>query len=395
MAGWSSAAAVPLVVRSTAGIPVSQSQAQGHECRRSFVETHVDGHVPMGGQRQGQRGGPRSRAHDGMLDPGADPFVDQRGRVGRLHVTETFPPFGVVALAPCRYAHRQVPTWHTRHPRHPHRGGHRRPTAAETVTRLSTETTGSGPRLVLAHGFTQTGGIWGPMADDLATDHQVVSVDMPGHGRSSAVRADLSAGARLLVDAGGTGTYLGYSMGARFCLPRRTVSPDRVRSLILISGTAGIEDDRLRMERLAADESLASDLDPLPGEGPAKDERERLDAFLRRWLDRPLFAGIPDGRSGLAERRMNTTAGLASSLRLAGTGTQRPLWDQLHLLSMPVLVITGERDTKFTALGARMAEAIGANAIHAVVPGVGHTAHLEDPGAVTAVVRAHLAAGPG
>jgi 2-succinyl-6-hydroxy-2,4-cyclohexadiene-1-carboxylate synthase len=227
----------------------------------------------------------------------------------------------------------------------------------------------------------------------------VVSVDMPGHGRSSSVRADLSAGAQLLVDAGGTGTYVGYSMGARFCLHAALVSPDRVRSLILISGTAGIEDDRLRTERVAADESLASELDPLPGAGPTEDppedERERLDAFLRRWLDRPLFAGIPDGRSGLAQRRLNTTTGLASSLRLAGTGTQRPLWDQLHLLSMPVLVITGEHDTKFTALGTRMAEAIGGNAIHAVVPGVRHTAHLEDPGAVTAVVRSYLTAGSG
>ena len=268
-------------------------------------------------------------------------------------------------------------------------------TAAGTATRLHAETTGTGRRLVLAHGFTQTSGIWGPMADDLATDHRVVSVDMPGHGRSSGVRADLSAGARLLVDTGGTGTYLGYSMGARFCLHAALVSPDRVQSLILISGTAGIEDDRLRMERVAADESLASELDPLAGEGPTEDERERLDAFLRGWLDRPLFAGIPDGRSGLAQRRLNTTAGLASSLRLAGTGSQRPVWDQLHLLSMPVLVITGEHDTKFTALGTRMAEAIGGNATHAVVPGVGHTAHLEDPGAVTAVVRSYLTAGPG
>jgi 2-succinyl-6-hydroxy-2,4-cyclohexadiene-1-carboxylate synthase len=268
-------------------------------------------------------------------------------------------------------------------------------TAAGTPTRLRAETAGTGPRLVLAHGFTQTGGVWGPMADDLATDHQVVSVDMPGHGRSSAVRADLDAGARLLVEAGGTGTYLGYSMGARFCLHAALASPDRVRSLILISGTAGIEDEGLRMERVEADESLASELDPLPGAGPTEDDQERLDGFLRRWLDRPLFAGIPDGRTGLAQRRLNTTAGLASSLRLAGTGTQRPLWDQLHLLSMPVLVITGEHDTKFTALGTRMAEAIGDNATHAVVPGVGHTAHLEDPGAVTTLVRSSLTAGPG
>lgn len=260
---------------------------------------------------------------------------------------------------------------------------------------LHAETAGSGARLVLAHGFTQTGRIWGPLAEDLARDHQVISVDLPGHGGSSDVRADLPTGARLLADVGGSGTYLGYSMGARFCLHAALSFPDRARSLILISGTAGIEDEGLRRDRVAADEVLAAELDPPLEAGGGHDDQERLDAFLRRWLDRPLFAGIPEDEVGLAQRRVNTPAGLASSLRLAGTGTQQPQWDQLSLLPMPVLIITGERDAKFTALGARMAALIGDNAIHAVVPGVGHTVHLEDPGGVTKLVRAHLAATPG
>jgi 2-succinyl-6-hydroxy-2,4-cyclohexadiene-1-carboxylate synthase len=263
------------------------------------------------------------------------------------------------------------------------------------AVRLHAETTGNGPRLVLAHGFTQNGGIWGPMAEDLARDHRVVAVDLPGHGGSADVRADLDTGARLLVEVGGAGTYVGYSMGARFCLHAALSFPDRVRSLILISGTAGIDDDRLRRDRVAADEALASELDPSLETGPGHGDQERLDAFLARWLDRPLFAGIPDGQVGLAQRRANTAAGLASSLRLAGTGRQQPRWGQLPLLQMPVLVITGERDTKFTVLGQRMADTIGDNAIHAVVPGVGHTAHLEDPDRVTALVRAHLPAAPG
>ncbi len=146
---------------------------------------------------------------------------------------------------------------------------------------------------------------------------------------------------------------------------------------------------------MASDEALAVELDPPRATVQAGDEQERVDAFLRRWLGRPLFAGIPDGSTGLAQRRANSAAGLASSLRLAGTGGQAPLWDQLHTLAMPVLVITGERDTKFTALGGRMVRAIGANATHVVVPGVGHTAHLEDPGPVTALVRDHLDRRPG
>ena len=268
---------------------------------------------------------------------------------------------------------------------------HLRPRPA---ARLHAETVGAGPSLVLAHGFTQTGATCG--ADGRRPGPATTSwclVDLPGHGGSSDVQADLSTGAQLLSDVGGSGTYLGYSMGGRFCLHAALTRPDLVQRLVLISATAGIDDEGERRDRVAADEALADRLDPPFEAGPGPDDQERLDAFLQRWLARPLFAGIPAAVAGLAERRSNTTAGLASSLRLAGTGTQLPLWERLPLLEMPVLIITGEGDPKFTVLGRRMSEAIGDNATHTVVPGVGHTAHLEDPDGVTAVIRAHLAAG--
>ena len=90
----------------------------------------------------------------------------------------------------------------------------------------------------MAHGFTQTGGVWGSLDRRLATDHEVVRVDMPGHGGSADVHADLPHGAALLGAAGGRATYLGYSMGARFCLHLALDQPGLVESLVLISGTA-------------------------------------------------------------------------------------------------------------------------------------------------------------
>jgi pimeloyl-ACP methyl ester carboxylesterase len=55
---------------------------------------------------------------------------------------------------------------------------------------------------------------------------------------------------------------------------------------------------------------------------------------------------------------------------------------------MPVLVITGGDDAKFTGLGSRMVEAIGAGASLAVVPGTGHAPHLQRPRVVADLVRA-------
>ena len=245
---------------------------------------------------------------------------------------------------------------------------------------LHTERAGSGPRLVLVHGFTQTGRSWGRVAGDLAADHEVVRVDAPGHGRSAAVRATLPEGGALVAEAGGPGTYVGYSMGGRLCLHAAVARPDAVAGLVLLGATGGIDEPPERQARRDADEVLALRL-----------EADGLDAFLEGWLQLPLFAGLPADAAGLDDRRENTVEGLASSLRLAGTGTQEPLWDRLASLAMPVLVLAGERDTKFAALAERLTASIGVNATRALVPGAGHAAHLERPDAFLAIVRPWLA----
>jgi 2-succinyl-6-hydroxy-2,4-cyclohexadiene-1-carboxylate synthase len=246
----------------------------------------------------------------------------------------------------------------------------------------------------MAHGFTQTGLVWNSLDRRLATEHEVVRVDMPGHAASSHVAADLTEGAHLLADLGGRAAYLGYSMGARFCLHLAVARPDLVDSLVLISGTAGLDDPADRADRRSKDEALADELDPVDGPDPTAGIRTlrqaRVDAFLDRWIRQPLFAGVPPEANGMEERRRNTGPGLASSLRLAGTGTQEPLWSNLARLEMPVLVVTGADDAKFTALGARLVGAIGSNATQVVVGGAGHAPHLQRPADVAAAVLDHL-----
>jgi 2-succinyl-6-hydroxy-2,4-cyclohexadiene-1-carboxylate synthase len=245
---------------------------------------------------------------------------------------------------------------------------------------LWSERSGAGSRLVLVHGFTQTRRCWGPLADDLARDHEVVRVDAPGHGRSADVAAGLRTGARLIADEGGPATYIGYSMGGRYCLHLALGMPELVRGLVLIGATGGIDDPDERGERQSQDDAMARRL-----------EREVLEPFLDAWLAQPLFAGLTAEQQQRAERLENTVDGLAASLRIAGTGAQDPLWDRLHGLEMPVLVVAGEADEKFTVLGRRLVSSIGSNASLSLVPGAGHAAHLEDPAGFLAVLRPWLA----
>jgi len=257
---------------------------------------------------------------------------------------------------------------------------------ADVRTVLHAGRTGAGPALVLAHGFTQTHRLWGGLDTLLADARAVTAVDLPGHGGSSGVRTDLAAGAALLGDAGGRADYLGYSMGARYCLHLALDRPDLVRRLVLVSGTAGIDDADERAARRRADEALAERLDPVGGGVP----EDTVAEFVHRWVANPLFGDVPASANAVAERCTNTAAGLASSLRTSGTGTQTPLWERLSGLTVPVLVVTGARDAKFTALGRRLVAALGGPATQVVVDDADHAPHLQHPDEVAAAVRSFL-----
>ena len=236
---------------------------------------------------------------------------------------------------------------------------------------LAATARGSGERIVLVHGFTQTGRSWDRVATRLAGEWEVVTVDAPGHGASATVRADLPEAAELLGTAGGAATYVGYSMGGRLCLHLALARPELVRRLVLVSATAGIEDAGERNARRHADEQLAASI-----------ERDGLDAFLERWLGLPLFVTLPREAAGLEDRRRNTAEGLATSLRLTGTGTQAPLWDRLGELAMPVLLVAGALDARFVGIAERMAGLIPGSSL-VVVAEAGHSVHLEQPEAFT------------
>ncbi|MBX3283989.1 MAG: alpha/beta fold hydrolase [Actinobacteria bacterium] len=242
----------------------------------------------------------------------------------------------------------------------------------------------SGPRVVLVHGFTQTHVAWMPVVAELVRDHQVVAVDLPGHGGSSEIAADLPLAARLLGEAGGHATYVGYSLGGRVALRLALDHPDLVDGLVLLGATAGIDDPAERAARRDADGALA---DRIVDDG--------LPRFLREWFAQPLFDGLRPDPADRAARLANSPAGLASSLRLAGTGTMDPpWWDELGSIEAPLLACAGARDAKFAALAERLAAGSAGPARVVLLDGCGHAAHLQDPAAFAAEVRTFVTALP-
>lgn len=217
-------------------------------------------------------------------------------------------------------------------------------------------------RIRLVHGFTQTARAWGRVEARLPGDWDIQALEVPD-GLDFATTAD-ALGVR-----GSTGTWVGYSMGARLCLRLALDRPTNVDRLALVSGSPGIASPAERRTRLAEDERLAQDV-----------ERSGVAAFVERWLDQRMFETLPRDAAMLDDRRLGNTIGrLAHQLRVLGQAAQEPLWDRLPKLEMPVLVVSGAYDRKYTEIAERMVAAIGDNARHELVAKAGHAVHLERP----------------
>jgi 2-succinyl-6-hydroxy-2,4-cyclohexadiene-1-carboxylate synthase len=246
---------------------------------------------------------------------------------------------------------------------------------------LNVEVLGSGPPIVLLHGFTGSATGWGVFGERLRECFTTVAVDIAGHGRSDKpqeiehyrmprVVADIVTAVKM---AGFERcAWLGYSMGGRTALHVAAAFPGAVERLILIGASAGIADAEGRAARVADDERLAQRI-----------LDEGVTAFVDYWESIPLFASqrsLPEEtRAAIRAGRLKCDAtGLANSLRGMGTGAQEPLHERLSELAMPILAMAGELDTRYTELAHELAGAMPC-CRSAVVPNAGHAAHIENP----------------
>jgi 2-succinyl-6-hydroxy-2,4-cyclohexadiene-1-carboxylate synthase len=234
------------------------------------------------------------------------------------------------------------------------------------------------PALVLLHGFTNSGASWQPVISGLSQRYRALAPDIRGHGSASETHpVTLEA---VLGDIGaltaGDFTLVGYSQGGRIALHAALAMPQRVQRLVLIGASPGLADEAERNARRLADERLA-----------ARIESMTIEAFAQEWEKTPILAGIaPDiGAISRADRLKSNTTGLAAALRGLGTGALPSVWNRLGELRMPVDLIAGERDTKFTGVAHQMAGLIP-SAVVTIVPGAGHAVHLERPDAIIEVL---------
>jgi pimeloyl-ACP methyl ester carboxylesterase len=259
---------------------------------------------------------------------------------------------------------------------------------------LAYVTGGQGPAVFLIHGIGGDWHTWEPVLDGLARQHQVVAVDLPGHGSSSKSAGDYSLGAlaNALRDLGGAlgierATVVGHSLGGGIAMQFSYQFPERCERLVLVS-SGGLGPDVGLILRAAA----------LPGSdlflsltAPPFRSLVNLAASVGRGLRlRPAADAEFYARTYAALSDRDTRAAFLGTLRgVVGTrGQLVDARDRLYLAEhMPTLIVWGERDPIIPVHHGQSAhEAIAGSQLE-IFDGVGHLPQLEAPGRFIAVLE--------
>jgi len=236
------------------------------------------------------------------------------------------------------------------------------------------------PALIFLHGFMGTGSDWRPIARRCVPHFFCILPDLPGHGQNCRFSpaepldfARIATGLQQLMShlQLERANLVGYSMGGRLALYTATQFPQRISRLILESASPGLADSQARQARATADDDRAATL-----------LKVGLEEFIDHWYTLPLFNSLQQQPALLAQaktqRLQNQPGWMAKIIRDLSPGRQPPLWDQLGDLSLPVLLLAGALDPKYSALIPQMAQKI-AGAQAKIVATAGHNIHLEQP----------------
>ncbi|EXJ73519.1 uncharacterized protein A1O5_03280 [Cladophialophora psammophila CBS 110553] len=239
------------------------------------------------------------------------------------------------------------------------------PYLARNGVRLYYEVHGSGPPLLLTHGYSSTSAMWAGQIAALSKSFRLILWDMRGHGSSdyppdqsmyseAHTVEDMAAILDQVCGRGSIAIVGGLSLGGYMSLAFYRVYPERVRALLIIDTGPGFKKDAAREEWNRTAHATGK-----------KFESEGLGVL-----------------QGMSAERATVSHRDAKGLALAARGmlAQRDskVIDSLPNVKVPSLVVVGADDTPFLAASEYMAKKIhGARKV--VVPNAGHAVNIDQP----------------
>lgn len=234
-------------------------------------------------------------------------------------------------------------------------------------------TTGSGPWVVLLHGFLESTEIWDTLALQLADKFSVLMIDLPGHGRSGQnagihsmeylASSVLAVADHLMLNEF---TVCGHSMGGYVSLQLAEMRPGLVKGLVLFHSHAAPDDEKARENRLRTINIVSQDrtgfIHQFIPELFAEENRHRLAAEIE-----------------ILKNRAASTPARSIVAALQGMKERSGSLQFLMETSIPVFFIIGRNDSRMPYSKIVAQAMLPSHAETLLLNRVGHMGFLEAP----------------
>ena len=244
---------------------------------------------------------------------------------------------------------------------------------------------GSGPVVVLLHGYPFNRSLWRDQVAVLQQEHRVIVPDLRGHGESAIIPGpstmELMAGdvAGLLDNLNiAQATIGGLSMGGYVALAFYRLFPLRVRSLILAATRAQGDNEEAKRNR----EVQAT-----------KARKEGMEGIADALLPKMLTAETVTKRPEIVKHlrgMMSSTNPEGAAAALEGMAIRQDQTSFLSQIVAPTLILVGSEDAITPPADAELMHREIAGSRLEIIKGAGHVLNLEKPEEFNAAVVSFL-----
>jgi len=233
---------------------------------------------------------------------------------------------------------------------------------------------GSGPALVLLHGFLESKAIWDDFTDTLQHGFTVVAIDLPGHGESELLAEmhsmQLMAGAVkevLKAENIEKAVIVGHSMGGYVALQFAVENEEMIKGLVLFHSNANADTEEAKENRRRTINIV----------------KQNRVGFIRQFIpdlfDQKHVAKYTDAIQKLQDQAvlMTPEAIIAS---LSGMRERSSQLQYLLITEIPVLFIIGKQDSRMPYNQLLAQAVIPSHSEILLLEDVGHMGYIEAPG---------------
>jgi 3-oxoadipate enol-lactonase len=234
------------------------------------------------------------------------------------------------------------------------------------------EDVGSGPSVVLLHGFPFNRSMWREQVEELRQNHRIIVPDLRGHGETAVTPGPATMESMALDVASlletlniSRATIAGLSMGGYVALAFYRLFPLRVRSLVLADTRPQEDTEEAKQNReQQAEKALSEGMEGI------------ADAMLPKLLAPETVTERPDIVRRVREMIVGTEPeGAASVLR--GMAVRKDNTSFLSRIIAPTLILCGSKDALTPVADSElMHREIGGSRLR-ILEGAGHISNLE------------------